>query len=121
MGHKYNDCWQREENKGKRPNNYRPATGGEQGQANVNEGKGSKIEYLLCGMSFPTDQLMLTDPNVWIANTATTIHTTPHVNGMSNGKLATAEDSITVGNGANKPASQAPCVISMEQSWALRS
>lgn len=36
-GHKYADCWQCEENRHKRPQNYK-TTSGKQGQASLNEG-----------------------------------------------------------------------------------
>jgi hypothetical protein len=58
-------------------------------------------------MTFPLDQQILSDPNVWITDSAATIHTTPHSVGMSDGQEATApRDSITVGNGAKEQASQ---------------
>ena len=86
-GHTYSDCWQREENKHTRPQSYKPpaAQGEEQAQANVTEvteDVGVKIEYLLAGMSFPKDHSILTDPTVWIADTAATVHTTPYGKGM---------------------------------------
>jgi hypothetical protein len=67
-------------------------------------------------MSFPTDQSMLMDPNGWIANTAATAHTTPHVVGMSNSKQATSEDSIMVGNGAKEQALKITST-NMETKW----
>jgi hypothetical protein len=109
-GHKQADCWQKEENADKRPQGYRkPAEkehSTEQGQANVDKGTSKGTEYLLTGMTFPLDQQILSDPNVWIADSAATVHTTPHSVGMSDGQEATARDSITVGNGAKEQASQ---------------
>jgi hypothetical protein len=38
---------------------------------------------MLCGLTFPTNQEILSDPNIWIADTAATVHNTPHGIGMS--------------------------------------
>jgi hypothetical protein len=48
-------------------------------------------------MTFPIDQKMLMDPNIWIAGTAATVYTTPCAYGMSDSMKAGAHDSITVG------------------------
>ncbi len=109
-GHKYADCWQREENATKRPQNYKLSA--EQGQANMNEKK-SKIEYLMAGITFPKDHKILSDPNVQITDTAATVQTTPHSFGMSDGKKATGDDSITVGNGDKEPAPQIASITEM--------
>jgi hypothetical protein len=104
-GHKSADCWQREENESKQPQNYRPPV--EQAQANVNKNKtGNSVEYLMAGITFPTYQTVLSDPNVWIANTAATVHTTHYSQGMKKNKEATTEDAITAGNGNREPALQ---------------
>jgi hypothetical protein len=104
-GHKYADCWQRDKNASKRPQNYRmPA---KQAQANVNKKTKEKtIEYLMAGSTFPTNHKILIDPNVGITDTAATVHTTPYSQGMKNCKKATEDDAITVGNGSKESASQ---------------
>jgi hypothetical protein len=104
-GHKYADCWQRDENASKRPQNYRmPA---KQAQANVNKKTKEKtIEYLMAGITFTTGHKILIDPNVWITDTAATVHTTPYSQGMKNCKKATDDDAITVGNGSKELAPQ---------------
>jgi hypothetical protein len=38
-------------------------------------------EYQLCGLTFPTAQKILSDPNVWIADSAETTHSTGHMEG----------------------------------------
>jgi hypothetical protein len=58
----------------------------------------------MAGITFPTNQAILSDPNVWIADKAATVHTTPHSQGMKYKKEATADDAITVGNGNREPA-----------------
>ena len=62
-------------------------------------------EVLLANLSFPRHMMLLSDPNVWLADTAATVHTTPHRNGLIVTKSATASDSITVGNGTRVAAS----------------
>jgi hypothetical protein len=52
----------------------------------------------------------LTDPNVWIADTGAMVHTMSHAAGMHKIKAATADDSITVGNGSNEKAQQVESV-----------
>jgi hypothetical protein len=105
-GHKAANCWEKEENAANRPPNYRP-TGGEVNNANVDGG--SNVEFLLMaenGLTFPTDQSLLSHPNVWIADTAATVHTTPHKQGSINKRAASREDAITVGNGSSETASE---------------
>jgi hypothetical protein len=79
-GHKVTDCWVLEENKHKLPNWNKNK---EHANTAVNKGDaGPKVEILLCGMKFPQDQRMLNNPNMWIADSAATVHTTPHEMGM---------------------------------------
>ena len=49
--------------------------------------------------------MLLSDPNVWLVDTAATVHTTPYQAGLIVTKRATAGDSITVGNGTRVAAS----------------
>ena len=75
---------------------------------------GNKVEYLLCTMDmcFPTSAEILNDPNVWIADTAATVHSTPHSEGLRNPKEASVSDSVTMGNGATvKTIAQLPGTI----------
>ena len=61
FGHKTVDCWDKEENKHKRPANYR--TGSE--RANVTaESSDRRVDFLLCGMTSPSNAELLNDPNV---------------------------------------------------------
>ena len=56
-------------------------------------------EINLVNLSFPGCTMLLSDPNVWLADTAATVHTTPHLIGLIATKGATAGVLITVGNG----------------------
>jgi hypothetical protein len=49
-------------------------------------------------MSFPTDQQILNDPNVWIGDTGATVHMTPHKNGIANVRKGSKNDAVTMGN-----------------------
>jgi hypothetical protein len=63
---------------------------------------------------FPGDQKMLTDPNVWIADTVAMVHMTPYAMGMHKIKEATANNAIrTIGNGTNEKALQMASVTGM--------
>ena len=57
-GHKAVDCWLREENKDKRPKNFRPPNG-EKANAAVSESSGngnnSTVDFLLCGVNEETE------------------------------------------------------------------
>ena len=63
---------------------------------------GNKVEFLLRfveeKMAFPISQMPLQNPNVWVADTAATVHMSPHEKGMTNMKTNTG-GGITVGNG----------------------
>ena len=67
--------------------------------------EGSKVEFLLCGMTFPQTQALLDDPNVWIGDTAVMVHMTYDDTGMRNVCKAT-EDSVTMGNKAVESAAK---------------
>jgi hypothetical protein len=79
-GHKQADCWQKDENAAKRPQGYKlPAEKkqakppAEQGQANMDKGPSKGTKYLLARMTFPMHHQILSDPNIWIADSAATV------------------------------------------------
>jgi hypothetical protein len=49
-------------------------------------------------MSFPTDQQILNDPNVWIGDTGAAVHMTPCKNGITNIRKGSKNDAATMGN-----------------------
>ena len=102
MGHKHADCWQLEENKDKRPNGFKL----DNEQANSNVDSESRTEYTLCDMNINTTPKLLTDPNLWIADSTATVHTLPYDVGMHDAVVATSNDAITVGNGQNVKANK---------------
>lgn len=54
------------------------------------------------GLTFPTVQALLNDPNVFIADTGSTCHATRSDVGMTNRRNAAERDAITMGNGAKE-------------------
>lgn len=68
------NCWDKAENADRRPAGFTP--GGEVSNANVD----GRVEFLLMAkesgtsLTFPMEQSFLMDPNIWIADTAATVH-----------------------------------------------
>jgi hypothetical protein len=87
-----------------RPSGYRVPT--ESGNSAVGrKGTGNKIEYLLCALTFPiNDSKLLLDPNIWIADTAASVHMTAHQQGLINICTATNDATIRMGNGNSESA-----------------
>jgi hypothetical protein len=107
VGHKAADCWEKAKNQRKRLKWFKDKWSGEVGAAVTDDG-GREVKFLLCGVtkfSFPQNQDMLMDPNVWITNLAAMVHTTAHKQGFHMLMEATNADSITMGNGIAKKAS----------------
>ena len=101
FGHISSNCWEDEKNADKRPANWKSAAlnGSEKAVAAIESG--NKIEFLLCNMTFPDHVDILNDPNVWIADTAATVHSTPSDVGFVKAKNATKSDAVTMGNGVD--------------------
>jgi hypothetical protein len=102
-GHKLADCWEKEENKHKHPKGYNPSGANkEAGGAAVDNS--SKVEFLLCGFtteslkSFPDNQALLNDPNIWIGDTGATTHMKKSESGMVNIRKASESDAVMMGN-----------------------
>jgi hypothetical protein len=62
------------------------------------------LELNLTGITFPTTRALLTDPNVFIADTGSTVHSTRFKSGIKKAKKGTDDDAITMGNGAREGA-----------------
>jgi len=104
-GHKAAGSWEKEENKDKRPKGYKVST--EKTNAAVDNNIGGWIvEFLLCRVTVPLQQDLLDDPNVWIADSAATSHSTPHSISLTNVKEAKGSDAITMGNGGTEQANK---------------
>jgi hypothetical protein len=94
------NCWGKPGNEGKKPQWLKNKE-----QASAAIGRSTAPELLLCGLTFPTSQKTLEDPNVWIGDTAATTHSTPHTQGLYDMQEPTAKDSVTMGNGKSESAS----------------
>jgi hypothetical protein len=107
QGHKADACWEKAENRDKRPKWFKGKDNGEVG-ATATDGGSKKIEFLLCGHDFlfPQNSDLLLDPNVWIADTGATVHTTAHKHGFHGLTEVSDSDSITMGNGLKEKASK---------------
>ena len=88
-------------NASKRPANWKSVNAGTSEMAAPMIDSGSKVEYLLCRMCFPNNVELLNDPNMWIADTAATVHSMLHSNGLQNPKEATTSDKVPMGNGTD--------------------
>jgi hypothetical protein len=93
-------CWELPQNANKRPEGWKSKKTETGAVAQVQE---PRVEFLLNGiesspMTFPNDQALLKDPNVWIADTAASMHMSPYDQGMVNIK-ANNGNGITVGSG----------------------
>ena len=97
LGHKKTDCWQLEENKNKRPSGYKKKS--EKGLATTESEDSGGKECLLMTKGFSTDDSILNDPNVFIADTGATSDTTPYDIGFKESKEASAKDAITDASG----------------------
>jgi hypothetical protein len=108
-GHRAATCWEKTENAHLHPVGCVTTASGEAADANI-DGAGL-LEHLLMAkgsssLTLPHDHLFLEDPNVWIADAAATVHTTPHIKSCVNMRAASRADLIMVGNGSNESASQ---------------
>jgi hypothetical protein len=56
-------------------------------------------EIALCAIKFPNSMKLLLDPNVWIADTGATVHTTPNSSAMIKKSERNGNDSVKMGNG----------------------
>ena len=100
------DCWEKEENKDKRPEWWKSKKDGNtqnaQEQANAALGMATSMEFLLAGINFPNNEKLLSDPNIWIADSAAAVHTTANENGLELIENKDVGATIRMGNGASK-------------------
>jgi hypothetical protein len=73
IGHISPNCWEDDKNASKRPANWKSASETSETAASAME-SGNRVKYLLCGICFENDAELLNDPNVWVADTAATVH-----------------------------------------------
>jgi hypothetical protein len=95
-------CWELPSNAQKRPTNWRSRAGNEVANIAREEHDNDTYELLLSNVDrdiqfFPEQKDLLLNPNIWIGDSAATVHMTPHDEGMIDIKNMCG--SITVGNG----------------------
>jgi hypothetical protein len=100
-GHNEADCWAKAGNESKCPAWFKNK---ETNASAIDQGIGG-VDFLLCRTSLPKGQEVLQDPNVWIADSGATVHTTPYKASIVKHKPADRGDAITIGNGASEEAS----------------
>jgi hypothetical protein len=99
IGHKGEDCWAKNENKDKRPNNYRSGKS-EKGFIVSNNLETSDNEFNLMGITRSTNGKHIpNDPNIFIADTGATSDSSPSLIGFKNIHKATEEDNIMDASG----------------------
>ena len=102
-GHKEASCWIKDEKNRpewlvkKMANKAKKKTKGTETAAS-NIDVGSRVEFLLCNITMPSGISMVLDPNVWIADSAATVHSTGHQVGMFDIKKVST-GGITIANG----------------------
>ena len=106
IGHKATDCWENEDNAGKRPKWYKTNTEKNLISKNLSDNgtTQSTTEFMLMASnvkSFSSDDAILKDTNIFIADTGATSDTTPHLIGISNMNDASKMDRITDAAGNN--------------------
>lgn len=105
QGHKSSDCWEKEENAEKHPKNWKNH---EVAAAAVSVDGDSPAEYLLINSDspkgaieppdgFPATAKLLGHPDIWVADSATTLHNTRHSIGVVN--VRKDGGALVVGNG----------------------
>ena len=119
QGHKAQDCWEKDENASKRPKNWKKkpevsaaGVSGNNGSGGNGGGTGgsANVEFICCGFSkgkevhvynppdgFPDTIELLQHPDIWVADSATTLHNTSHKRGMVNIRPET--NGIIMGDG----------------------
>jgi hypothetical protein len=107
-GHKIENCWERNENADKRPKNWKTKQAPETAATTVSGG--SRIEVLLGhvskAMAISTSFSTLLGPDIWIADSGATTHSTAHDIGLCEVR-ENDTGGIIVGNGENlKPISK---------------
>jgi hypothetical protein len=86
------DCWEREENKIKRPAGWKKKS--ERGLT-INDTTETRIKY---GWT-SRDKFQVEDPSIWIADTGATVHTTPHLELLSDNRSPEEDITVVMGNG----------------------
>jgi hypothetical protein len=82
-------CWELPQNAKNRPVNWKTKKGNETASVAHDGRTDPNVELLLCNIedelqSFTSNEQLLRNPNIWIGDTAATMHMTPYKEGMIN-------------------------------------
>jgi hypothetical protein len=106
-------CWELPQNAEYRPRNWKTKMGLETANVPCDHEADPRIELLLSSVDETSlQQNVHLKSNIWIADTAATMHMTPYEDGMMNKKMMNSI--ITIGNGEQMRANMVgdiPCVI----------
>jgi hypothetical protein len=91
-GHTGKDCWEKEENKNKRPAGWKKKS--ERGLT-INDTTETRIEY---GWT-SRDKFQVEDPSTWISDTGATVHSTSHLELLSDNRSPEEDIPVIMGNG----------------------
>ena len=109
IGHKKSNCCSHilEDYKSTRPSNRKSKS--ETGPATNTEASGNASEeFMLMAVrntEFPDSMKLLNDPNIWIAETGTTVDNTYHTHGVVETRKGDGNDGITDASGKNTKSS----------------
>jgi mRNA degradation ribonuclease J1/J2 len=95
-GHTSKDCWTREENKDKRPKNWRKPSKEKAIIAVKSKKNENIVKYGWANQDLETT---LMDPNIWIANTGATVNSTSNVKLAQDWRQETNNTVFVMGNG----------------------
>jgi hypothetical protein len=112
-----NKCWELPQNASYRPSNWKTRINHETANINQDVSSDSNVELLLSTvdqemLTHTEHKNLLTEPSIWIGDTAATVHMTSYANGMTN--IKEVRGGITVGNGEiieTKQTGDIPCEI----------
>jgi hypothetical protein len=94
-------CWELPQEAGNRPPNWKTEINNKTANITQDMSADQSLELLLSNVDHtqfvPEHKELLMNPNIWIGETAATVHMTPHEDGMINVKNMSG--CITVGNG----------------------
>jgi hypothetical protein len=95
QGHHEENCWLKEENKSKRSQRYKISN--EMANSTLNNNYwNANVEYLLCALTIPTDSMFLLNPNIWITDTAASVHVTVDKSELQDEHKMTQAETITM-------------------------
>jgi hypothetical protein len=104
------DCWYKESNKSKRPSAFVKKLE-KRSEEMAAAGMDISIQEYLLGLAENEGEGLLEDPDLWIADTAATVHMTPYRSDLTNLQKLEECNLITMGNGLQEEMKEVADVI----------